>query len=105
HWNEWRDLVDPGLARQVERARSYTGFEVTQAHRQRAVQWDTLQRFFERYDALLTPTLPVTAFEIALDRPPDVDALSRLPSTYPFNLNGEPAISVPCCCPSHNLQV
>ena len=105
HWNEWRDLVDPGLAREVERARSYTGFEVTQAHRQRALQWDTLQRFFERYDALLTPTLPVTAFEIGLDRPPDVDDLSWLPFTYPFNLNGVPAISVPCGWTSHNLPV
>jgi aspartyl-tRNA(Asn)/glutamyl-tRNA(Gln) amidotransferase subunit A len=105
HWTEWHDLLDPGLAAMVERARSWTGFEIAQAYRERSTLWDTLQRFFDRYDALLTPTMPAPAFAVGLDRPSDSDGLSWTPFTYPFNLNGVPAISVPCGWTSDNLPV
>ncbi len=58
--------------------------------------------FFESYDLWLTPTLaqpplPVGHFEIDSG---DVDAWSRrlgafIPFTYPFNVTGQPAASVP----------
>ena len=61
-----------------------------------------LATFFERYDLWLTPTLaqpplPHGHFDI---RSPDVDAwferiCAFLPFTYPFNISGQPAASVP----------
>jgi aspartyl-tRNA(Asn)/glutamyl-tRNA(Gln) amidotransferase subunit A len=105
HWTEWRDRLDPGLIRHVER-----GFEVGQAHRERSVLWDKLQRFFSRYDALLTPTMPIPAFGVELDKPAEIagqptEGLDWTPFTHPFNLNGVPAISVPCGWTSENLPV
>ena len=54
----------------------------------------------ERYDLLLTPTAPVTAFPIDEDGPGTIageavadDAWS--PCLYPANLTGQPAASVP----------
>ena len=58
--------------------------------------------FFETYDVWLTPTLaqtprPIGWFDIYSD---DVDAwlgklAAYLPFTYPFNITGQPAASVP----------
>ena len=53
------------------------------------------------YDLLLTPTLPLTAFAAGADRPEQVPAsgganLDWTPFTYPFNLTGQPAATVPC---------
>jgi aspartyl-tRNA(Asn)/glutamyl-tRNA(Gln) amidotransferase subunit A len=110
HWTEWRDKLDPGLVEALEPARSWSGFDVAQAYRERSVLWDSLCRFFARYDALLTPTMPITAFPLGLDRPVEVAGrpvrgLEWTPFTYPFNLNGVPAISVPCGWTSENLPV
>lgn len=54
-----------------------------------------------RYDLLLTPTLAVTAFPIG-QRPAVIDGRAVdpdwgfTPFTYPFNMSGHPAASVPC---------
>jgi aspartyl-tRNA(Asn)/glutamyl-tRNA(Gln) amidotransferase subunit A len=50
---------------------------------------------------MLTPTLPVTAFAAGLDQPGSVAGrttsyLSWTAFTYPFNVTGQPAASVPC---------
>ncbi len=55
--------------------------------------------FHERYDLLLTPTLPITAFEAGVEVPPGWPRerwTSWTPFTYPFNMTQQPAASVPC---------
>jgi len=56
--------------------------------------------FLARFDLLLTPTLAVAPF--AVDGPPPreidgepVSVLGWMPFTYPFNMTGQPAASVP----------
>ena len=52
-----------------------------------------------RYDVLLTPTVPIPAFEIGRDAPVGSarpDWTSWTPYTYPFNMTQQPALSVPC---------
>lgn len=59
---------------------------------------EKMRAFFEEYDLLLTPTVPVTAFGAKLDIPPgyeDKNAVSWATFTYPFNLTGQPAASLP----------
>ena len=55
--------------------------------------------FMESYDLLLTPTLPIAAFEAASCRP-SMTANGKwvywTPFSYPFNLTQQPAASVPC---------
>ena len=57
-------------------------------------------RFHERYDLLLTPQMPLAAFEVGRVTPTDgrfgEDWIGWSPYTYPFNLTQQPAASVPC---------
>nr|WP_249792477.1 amidase family protein [Bradyrhizobium sp. BRP22] len=58
---------------------------------------DTVRGFFERYDVLISPVLPVTSLEVSKNIPdelPDRNLVSWVYFTYPFNLSGQPAASV-----------
>jgi aspartyl-tRNA(Asn)/glutamyl-tRNA(Gln) amidotransferase subunit A len=95
-----RALLDPGLRALVERGERYSAAELAAAHLRRLRLCDRVRTFMEGFDLLVTPTLPVTAFPAGDDHPARVAGVagttySWLPFTYPFNLTGLPAISVP----------
>jgi aspartyl-tRNA(Asn)/glutamyl-tRNA(Gln) amidotransferase subunit A len=55
--------------------------------------------FHDRYELLLTPTMPIAAFPKGQDAPdgwPSTLWTSWTPYTYPFNMTQQPALSVPC---------
>ena len=63
-----------------------------------------LKRFHARYDLLLTPTLPLAAFQAGIDFPPgDGGWVDWTPFSYPFNLSQQPAATVPCGLTSAGL--
>lgn len=95
----WRDRLDPGLAEVAAEAARLDEAEVARAGLAREAFGQTVRRFFEGYDLLLTPTLPVTAFPAGSERPalsPPGSRLRWVAYTYPFNLTGQPAATVPC---------
>ncbi len=58
-----------------------------------------LWKFFNRFDLLLTPTMPTEAFSAKGPPPSDIDGepiplLGAVAFTYPFNLSGHPAATV-----------
>jgi aspartyl-tRNA(Asn)/glutamyl-tRNA(Gln) amidotransferase subunit A len=58
-----------------------------------------MQQLHQRYDFLVMPTLPLPAFEAGFEQPQAGDDerwSDWTPFTYPFNLTGQPAGSVPC---------
>ena len=82
------------------------GAEVTGADLSRALlRVDQLRRqlenFFYNYDLLLTPTMPIPAFPIG-QRPTEIGGKEvdpfwgYLPFTFPINMTGQTAASVPC---------
>ncbi|MDP6588186.1 MAG: amidase family protein [Alphaproteobacteria bacterium] len=59
---------------------------------------ETVREFFDGYDLLLSPVLPVAAFDTGLNVPPgweDRNPVSWVYYTYPFNVTGQPAASIP----------
>ena len=69
---------------------------------------ERMRRFFERYDLLLSPTLPCAAFDVGYDTPPGLEArniVSWVYYTYPFNLTGQPAASIPAGFTAAGLPV
>jgi aspartyl-tRNA(Asn)/glutamyl-tRNA(Gln) amidotransferase subunit A len=65
----------------------------------------------EARDVLVTPTMPLTAFAAEDEVPPGGEADAPLPwvtwtpYTYPFNLSGQPAVSIPCGFDEDRLPV
>lgn len=93
------DRIDPGLRRGVEYGAGLTASDYLDATAVRMRLGSELGRFHQRYDLLVTPTLPIPAFELGRDAPEGwgSDAwTSWTPYTYPFNLTQQPALSVPC---------
>lgn len=95
-----RGEMDPGLLAIAERGKRFTTQDYIAAYNRRAELHVAMQEFHQRYDLLLTPTMPLTAFEVGLVAPADGsyggDWITWSPYTYPFNLTQQPAASVPC---------
>jgi aspartyl-tRNA(Asn)/glutamyl-tRNA(Gln) amidotransferase subunit A len=90
------ELLDPGLAALVRRGQELGAPELTAAHLELLRLCDRARAFMDDWDLLASPTLPVTAFAAGLDQPPGSPGpYAWLGTTYPFNLTGQPAASVP----------
>jgi aspartyl-tRNA(Asn)/glutamyl-tRNA(Gln) amidotransferase subunit A len=69
---------------------------------------ETMRAFFSDYDLLLSPTLPVSSVDAGVNVPPgheDANIVSWVRYTYPFNLTGTPAASVPAGFASDGMPV
>jgi Asp-tRNA(Asn)/Glu-tRNA(Gln) amidotransferase A subunit family amidase len=92
------ELIDPPLLGAIRTIRTRTLEDYAGVLRQRLHHRDTVRRFFERFDVLLTPTTPVPAWPIEHEGVPPGHEHATVWSyfTYPFNLTGQPAMSMPC---------
>jgi aspartyl-tRNA(Asn)/glutamyl-tRNA(Gln) amidotransferase subunit A len=101
-------LMDPGLLDVAEEGARITMMELLEAAQQRGALGISMNHFHERYDLLLTPALPLAAFDAGREVA-DVIREKRwtewTPFTYPFNLTQQPAASVPCGLTSSGLPV
>jgi Asp-tRNA(Asn)/Glu-tRNA(Gln) amidotransferase A subunit family amidase len=100
--DEWGTQMDPLLTGRMDMADDISSVEYENLFRERTALFHTVRRFFERYDLLLTPTLALPPFPIDEPYPPTEVAgrpltspIGWFPFTFPLNLTGHPAISVP----------
>lgn len=96
-----RSDIDPGLVRIIEETLKWPPTKYVQAWFDRLAFWDAVRKLFVTYDLLLTPTVACPPFKIGLDNPTEIagtpiQPYGWIPFTYPFNMTGQPAASVPC---------
>lgn len=106
---EW---IEPTLLRMVLHASQVSALQYGRALLARTGFYVAVQEFFEDYDLLLTPQMPVAAWSVVPGEEPQeiggrrgVTMYDRLAFTYPFNLTGQPAVSVPCGMTHEGLPV
>lgn len=96
---EKKALLDPGLADVVEQSLALSLDDYLDAVKARAALGAHMRQFMEKFDLLVTPTLPIPAFEAGKLSPVDDGTgkwVNWTPFSYPFNLTQQPAASVPC---------
>ena len=96
--DEQKALMDPGLLEIAAEGAGYPVLDYLAAVRQREAIGVAMNRFHTAYDLLLTPALPIPAFEAGLERPRTGGQerwVDWTPFSYPFNLTRQPAASVP----------
>ncbi|MBT3361357.1 MAG: amidase [Rhodospirillales bacterium] len=103
-----RHLLEPGLVECASRAAGLSAVDRARAELQREEMGRTMADFHRNYDLLITPQMPLAAFEAGKLTPPgsNMDGwLDWSPYTYPFNLTHQPAASVPCGLTASGLPV
>ena len=96
---EQKALMDPGLVEVAEQGAQIGMLELVDAVQKRGALGTAMNQFHEQYDLLLTPALPLAAFDAGREVA-DVMKENRwtewTPFSYPFNLTQQPAASIPC---------
>ena len=110
HFDQWAEQMDPGLIACIKDGQGFSAEEYL-AMRARKIQYvQAVHRTFDDFDLLLTPAVSVAAFPADRLQPehwPEHpwDWLSWAEFSYPFNLSGNPAASIPCGFTDDGLPV
>jgi aspartyl-tRNA(Asn)/glutamyl-tRNA(Gln) amidotransferase subunit A len=102
--------VDPDIAAQIEAGLRTTGAEIARALLFRDELYRRLDRYFRRYDFLLTPTTPCAAWPFTQLGPATIEGRAVTPRGHAvftpiFNHTYVPACSVPCGLDRNGLPV
>ena len=104
---EVRDQLDPAVVRMLAPALHQSLADYYAKVFRRYELREKVRARFESIDLLLTPTTPCTAFDANADAPAggEDNIIAWMAYTYPFNLTGQPAASVPAGLTAAGLPV
>src|SRR4051794_30090184 len=106
------DAIAPGTREIIEAGRGSTAQAYLDALERRRTYQERWVEFFERYDVLLTPSMPLPAFGTDVSGPASIDGVPVNPFfddwcalALPANLTGQPACAVPTGFDTSGLPV
>jgi len=103
-----RALMDKGLLETARLGEKVTTAQYMAAIQKRGALGVHMNLFHEKYDLLVTPTLPLAAFEAGKEMR-NIMKEKRwtdwTPFSYPFNLTQQPAATIPCGLTKKGLPV
>lgn len=103
-----RARMDPGLREICEQGARRSALDYLAAVDVRMALGKLMGAFHERYDLLVTPTMPITAFGNGREVP-EGSGQTRwtewTPFSYPFNMTQQPAASMPCGLDDDGLPI
>ena len=105
------DEMGANISGNIKRGLDQNPMDVARAEITRGELWKKLATIFTTYDALLTPTLPITPFPVENNYPEHIDGkptrsyIDWFSTTFVFSLFGVPALSVPAGLSSKNLPI
>ncbi|MCH5671674.1 amidase [Streptomyces gilvus] len=103
-----REALDPGLKEIRAAGARFSALDYLAAVDVRMELGRRMGRFHDSYDLLVTPTLPITAFEAGVEAPKGSGHrrwTGWTPFTYPFNMTQQPAATVPVGTDGDGLPV
>jgi aspartyl-tRNA(Asn)/glutamyl-tRNA(Gln) amidotransferase subunit A len=97
------ELYQPLTLKRIQAGANVTTPAYIQGRRDLAQVRRTAAKWFDSVDVLVTPTLPIPPAAISDPRADDI--LPAVRNTSPFDVNGWPAISLPCGFTSQGLPI
>ncbi|MHA2392539.1 MAG: amidase [Promethearchaeota archaeon] len=116
--NQWQDKLEPDFVELIKLGLKYSVSDIKSAEIRRETVFSNICRALRKVDLLITPTLACPAFEFGKSITMDTENFNtdliidgKITTatgwlyTYPFNLSGHPAASIPCGWSSDGLPI